>query len=177
VTPRRLCKALATCAAIALGTAPAWAEVSSLDLQVAGRALSFLAKPLTGEVTVGIVYSPANGQSLQTAQALQKQLGGGLRVGNLTLKPVLVSVADAPRANVGFFFVTPGIGTEATALSDITRAKQIPCVTTDLSQVTAGRCAVGVRSTPKIEIVVNRAAAAASGTTFSTVFRMMITEI
>jgi hypothetical protein len=148
-----------------------------MDVQVAGRALSFLAKPLTGEVTVGIVYSPTNPLSQQSAQDLQKQLGSGLRVGNLTLKPALVTLADAARSSAGIFFLTPGVGSEAAALPDITKAKHIPCVTTDLDQVTAGRCTVGVRSTPKIEIVVNRAAAAASGTTFSTVFRMMITEL
>ena len=168
---------LAACVAAVLSAAPAWAQVSPMDIQVAGRALSFLSKPLTGEVTVGIVYNRANTQSLQDAQDIEKQLGNGLRVGNLTLKPTLVTVGEAARANVGFFFVTPGMGTDAAALSDITSAKHIPCVTTDLSQVTAGRCAVGVRSTPKIEIVVNRAAAAASGTSFSTVFRMMITEL
>jgi hypothetical protein len=164
-------------AVLVLSAAPAWAEVSPLDVQVAGRALSFLARPLTGEVTMGIVYSRGNVDSIRDAQDLEKQLGSGLRVGNLTLKPQLVPVTEAARANVGLFFVTPGTGTDAAALLDITRTKHIPCVTTDMGQVTAGRCAVGVRSTPKIEIVVNRAAAAASGTTFSTVFRMMITEL
>jgi hypothetical protein len=148
-----------------------------MDIQVAGRALSFLAKPLTGDVTMGIVYSRANTQSIQDAQDLERQLGSGLRVGNLTLKPILVASGEAARANVSLFFVTPGTGTDAAALLEITNTKHIPCVTTDLSQVTAGRCAVGVKSTPKIEIVVNRTAAVASGTAFSTVFRMMITEI
>lgn len=174
---RRLTKGLAICATAVLSAAPAWAQISPMDVQVAGRALSFLAKPLTGEVTMGIVYSPNNAQSLQDARELEKQMGSGLRVGNLTLKPALIAVGEAARANVGLFFVTPGTGSDAAALLEITQTKHIPCVTTDLSQVTAGRCAVGVRSTPKIEIVVNRTAAAASGTTFSTVFRMMITEI
>ena len=174
---RRLTKGLALCATAVLSAAPAWAQISPMDVQVAGRALSFLAKPLTGEVTMGIVYSPNNAQSLQDARELEKQMGSGLRVGNLTLKPALIAVGEAARANVGLFFVTPGTGSDAAALLEITQTKHIPCVTTDLSQVTAGRCAVGVRSTPKIEIVVNRTAAAASGTTFSTVFRMMITEI
>lgn len=178
MSPKRLSTRLALGAAIVLSTAlPVWAQVSPLDIQVAGRALSFLAKPLTGDVTVGIVYNPGNASSQQSAQELQKQLGDGLRVGNLTLRPELVTVAEVGRANVGFFFLTPGLGAEAAAMPEITQAKHIPCVTTDLGQVKAGRCTVGVSSSPKIEIVVNRAAAAASGTTFSTVFRMMITEI
>jgi hypothetical protein len=50
-------------------------------------------------------------------------------------------------------------------------------VTTDLNQVRDGVCLMGVRSSPKVQIVVNRAAANASGITFATVFRVMITEI
>jgi hypothetical protein len=36
---------------------------------------------------------------------------------------------------------------------------------------------MGIRSAPKVQIVVNRAAAKDSGVAFATVFRVMITEI
>jgi hypothetical protein len=39
-----------------------------------------------------------------------------------------------------------------------------------------GTCAIGVRSHPRVEILVNHAAAEASGIRFSTSFRMLITE-
>jgi hypothetical protein len=160
-----------------LATRPALADVTAQDLQIAARALSFLQRPLSGEVAVGIVYVRGNPQSLEEAESLQGMLSEGLKVGSITLKSTLISLEQAPRASVELFFLTAGLGAEAQSLADISRARHLPCLTTDLSQVAAGRCAVGVRSQPKIQIVVNRAAAAASGTTFSTVFRMMITEI
>jgi hypothetical protein len=160
-----------------LAAPAAVAEVTAQDLQIAGRALSFLQKPLSGEVAVGIVYLRSNPQSFEEAEALQSMLNEGLKVGNITLKFTLVSLEEAPRASVGIFFLTTGLGTEAQRLAELSHAKHLPCLTTDLSQVAAGRCAVGVRSKPKIEIVVNRVAATASGIAFSTVFRMMITEM
>jgi hypothetical protein len=158
-----------------LATPAAVAEVTAQDLQIAARALSFLQKPLSGEVAVGIVYAGGNPQSLEEAERLQSLLSAGLKVGNITLKSTLVPLAEASRASVGVFFLTTGLGTEAQSLAAVSRARHLPCFTTDLLQVAVGRCAVGVRSQPKIEIVVNHVAATASGTTFSTVFRMMIT--
>jgi hypothetical protein len=148
-----------------------------MDLQVAGRALGFLDKPLSGDVQVGIVYAPNSPQSVQAAEALRSQMGDGLKIGNSTLRPLLVPLAEVAHVNAGLLFLTPGTGAEANVLTQVIQAKHIACITTDIAQVQAGRCAIGIRSQPRIEIIVNRAAAAASGTSFSTVFRMMITEI
>jgi hypothetical protein len=177
MNPGRQRRASAIGVCLLLGARAALADVTAQDLQIAARALSFLQKPLSGEVAVGIVYARGNPQSLEEAEALQRMLSEGLKVGSITLKSTLISLEDAPRASVGLFFLTTGLGADAQSLADITHARHLPCLTTDLSQVAAGRCAVGVRSKPKIEIVVNRVAATASDTAFSTVFRMMITEI
>jgi hypothetical protein len=88
-----------------------------------------------------------------------------------------VPVGELSRADVALFFLTAGItdaGTKSVAAAAV--AKHTPCITTDLSQVRAGVCAMGVRAQPKIEIFVNRAAAASTNLAFSAVFRMMITE-
>jgi hypothetical protein len=166
---------LAFCLAGISGTAQAQFALS--DLQVAGRALGFLEKPLTGEIKVGIVYTSANPHSFAEAQDIQTMLGGGLRVGNVTLSPVLVPLTDVSGTDVALFFLTEGVGSEAMRTAEAARSKRALCITTDLPQVTSGVCAMGVRSQPKVEILVNRAAAARTGMSFSAVFRMMITEI
>jgi ABC-type uncharacterized transport system substrate-binding protein len=146
------------------------------DLQIAGRALGFLDKPMHGEVTAGIVYSPANPQSARQAEALKDMLGEGLKIGNVTLRPVLVAAADVQHSTAALFLLTDGVD-DLTLVADAARVKRIPCITTDLAKVKSGHCAIGVRSQPKIEILVNRAAATGSQLSFSAVFRMMITEI
>jgi hypothetical protein len=156
---------------------PARAAVTDSDLQIIGRTLSFLDKPMSGEVTLGIVYVADNPQSAREAQDLQHSLANGLRVGNVVLKPLLVPMDQVAQVNADVLFLTSGLGELAKPVGIASRSRHLPCITTDLSQVQSGRCAVGVSSQPTIEILVNRAAALANGTTFSTLFRMMINEI
>ena len=168
--------ALAACCLVLLSAA-ARAQFTLSDLQIAGRALGFLEKPFSGDVKAGIVYTPEDPRSVAEANALKALLGDGLRVGNVKLVPVLVPVAELSRADVALFFLTAGItdaGTKSVTAAAV--AKHTPCITTDLAQVRAGVCAMGVRAQPKIEIFVNRAAAASTNLAFSAVFRIMITE-
>lgn len=169
---------LAALALLLLAGLPAQADVTRTDVQVAARALSFVADPLSGTVRVGIVYSDGSARSLREARSLRSILGSGFRMGNLELIPVLIESAAAATADVDLFFLTEYL-TEAQTpqlLGDST-GRRILCITTDLEQVRNGACIMGVRSQPKVEVFVNRAAAAASDITFSTVFRVMITEL
>jgi ABC-type uncharacterized transport system substrate-binding protein len=161
---------------VALASGTAHAQFAMSDLQIAGRALGFLDKPLQGEVVAGIVYSPTNAQSASEAESLKRLLGDGLRIGNVTLKPVLVPVADVEHATAALFLLTGGVD-DVNRVADAARLRRIPCITTDLARVKSGACAIGILSQPKIEILVNRSAAAGSHLSFSTVFRMMITEM
>jgi len=164
---------LASLLAIVGAAAPLGAEVTPTDLQIAARALSFMEKPLTGVLRVGIVYAPDSPRSRRQAEDIEKLLGAGLKSGNVEMRPTLVSLADVGHANVDFYFMTEFVGSNpALAL-----LKNRPCVTTDLEQVRSGTCLMGVRSSPRVEIVVNRAAAQESGISFATIFRVMITEI
>jgi hypothetical protein len=171
---RRLQSLLFICALLASGAAHG--QFTLNDLEIAGRALGFLDKPMQGQVMAGIVYSPGNPQSAREARELKELLGDGLRIGNLTLMPALVPVAEVPHSTVALFLLTDGVD-DVARLAEAARAKRIPCITTDLLMVRSGNCAIGVHSQPKIEILVNRNAASRSQLSFSAVFRMMITEL
>lgn len=156
---------------------PVRADVSVGDLEVAGRALGFMQKPMSGKVRLGIVYAPASPRSLREAESLRDALEGGLKVGNLEFYPVMVAIDGAAHADVDLFFLTDFMPSGVPSLAAVSAARQIPCITTDVDEVKSGSCAMAVKSSPKVEIVVNRAAAKDSGVTFATVFRVMITEI
>lgn len=157
---------------------PARADVTTADVQVAARALSFVSNPLKGAVRVGIVYAAGNPRSVEQAQDLRGMLGNGLKVGHLELRPVLVKSTDVAGADVDLFFLTEFMTANETPnlLGDRAR-RPILCVTTDIAQVRNGACVMGVRSRPKVEVFVNRTSAAANDIHFSTVFRVMITEL
>src|SRR5450631_1995002 len=97
--PARCAKALLLMYCAGLLALPAQAAITAGDLQIMGRALGFLDKPLSGEVTVGIVYSADNPQSARDADDMQRMLQGGLRVGNVLLKPIMVSLERVAQAN------------------------------------------------------------------------------
>jgi hypothetical protein len=171
---RRLWALLASGLLVAL---PASAEVSDTTLLVAARALSFLQRPLQGEITVGIVYEPGNPQSALEAAQLTGMFETGFSAGTLVLRPRLLKLDELAASDVGLYFLTSGLGAAAGALARLDRTRKVPCVTTDIAQVRDGNCAMGVRTQPRVEILVNRAAAAATGMTFSEAFRVMITEL
>jgi hypothetical protein len=161
----------------AVAAYPAQADVTAKDIQVMARALGFAEKAPTGEIRFGIVYAPGNAASVKQAETVQKLLGDGLKAGNLVLKPVLVNIDEAAAADVGAFLLIEGMGADGAKLAAVTKSKQKPCLTIDIPQVQSGSCAMGIKSEPKVEILVNKAAADASGVTFGASFRMMITEL
>jgi hypothetical protein len=156
---------------------PAAAEVNDTTLLVAARALSFLQHPLQGRIVVGIVYDPGSALSGFEAGQLEAIMGDGFRAGQMVLVPRLIKLDELSDSNVGLYFLTANLGHAAAPLAQLGRNRKIPCVTTDIAQVIDGTCAMGVRAQPRVEILVNRAAAAASGMAFSEAFRVMITEL
>jgi len=168
--------AFVAAAFVVLIQTPVQADVTQADLQIAARALSFMERPLSGTVRLGVVYNPGDSRSIQSADAVVAMLGTGLKVGNLVLVPVRVAVEQAAVAQVDAYFLLDGLGDRARPISEATEKKKIPCFTLDLAQVQNGLCALGVQVEPKVQIYANRAAAARSDTTFVSMFRMMITE-
>lgn len=165
------------CLVSLLAAASVQAAVTATDLQVAARALSFMEQPLRGTVRVGIVYSNASPASHRQAEEVERLLGSGLRAGNLELHAVMVELGEHKSADVDLFLLTEHVTAEQAQLAGLGADRRTLCVTTDLEQVRNGSCVMGVRSAPKVEILVNRVAAQARGLSFATVFRVMITEI
>lgn len=171
----RSCLAMIACSLLAV--LPAHADITRTDMQVAARALSFVSNPLSGRVRVGIVYAANSPRSLRQARDLESMLAKGMKIGTLELQPVLVEYANAATSDVDLFFLTEHMASDITLKPSGDPKQQALCITTDIDQVRNGVCTLGVRSRPKVEVFVNRASAAANDITFSTVFRVMITEL
>jgi hypothetical protein len=165
------------CAIIVMTPALSHAAVTAKDVEVAARVFNFTSPPYSGTVKLGIVYDPANASSAADEQALLGILGSGLTVGSVTLVPVPVPAAKLASTPVDVLFLTAGLGSEAAEVGTQAASAKILCITTDAAATQAGYCAVSVQSDPKVVIAVNKAAAAASGVSFTSAFLMMVTEI
>lgn len=174
----KLMAAAAVSLAVA-GGAPAWAATGQKDVQVAAKTFGFTDPALSGTVKVGLVYDAANPASQAEAEAVRGILGEGLKAGAATLVPVMVPVGqlDGALGDVRVVFVMGGMAAHYDRIFAATQARKLLSVSTDAGCVRAGRCVMGVASEPKVEIIVNKAAAEASSVAFSPAFRMMISEI
>ncbi len=146
------------------------------DLGVAGRALAFLENGPTGRATLGVVFDPSKPASVAEKNAVMAALGSGYAAGSLTLvgKPVEAGeVGDV--SGVQALYVTGGVN--YAAVGGAAKAKKLITIGSDPACVNSGACVMGVSTDPKVEIVVNRATAAAVGVAFKAAFRMMIHEI
>ncbi|NIJ08239.1 hypothetical protein FHS31_001856 [Sphingomonas vulcanisoli] len=139
--------------------------------------IGFVQSPPIGLVVAAIVYEPGNAASEAEAAAIETEIGAGLTVGRATIKARRVSVnALGGLAGVKVAFVTSGVHAQQ-ALAEAAAHDGILTITGDTACVQAGRCVVAVSAAPRTQIIVSRAAAAASGIHFGSAFLMLIKEI
>jgi hypothetical protein len=170
-------KKLLSAGALALAlAAPMVGHAASVkDLGVAGRALTFLENGPSGNAVLGVVYDPSKPGSVAEKNAIMAALGSGMAAGSVTLtgKPVETSAIGGV-SGVAALYVTDGVSFAAVGAA--AKAKRLVTVGSEAC-AEAGACVMGVATEPKVDIVVNRAAAAAVGASFKAAFRMMIHEI
>ncbi len=156
-------------------TVPASAD-GSREIQVAGRTLTFLDGGPTGKVVFGIVYDSSKPASVAEKDEVMAALGSGMSAGAATVvgKPVEAS-SVASAGDVGALYFTHGVNYAAAGA--VAKSKKILSISSDMACVNSGACVMGVAASPKVEIVVNSATAAAVGAKFKAAFKMMIKEI
>jgi len=156
--------------------APALAHADpAKDLQVAGRALTFLENGPSGRAVLGVVFDPSKPASVAEKNAVLAALGGGYSAGAVTLvgKPVEVSEVGGV-SGVNALYVTSGVNYGA--VGGEAKARKLVTIGSPACAQSGG-CVMGVTTEPKVEITVNRSTAAAVGASFKAAFRMMIKEI
>lgn len=161
---------------VALFSFSANAATTEKDLQVVARAAAFTEGLAKGDIQAAIVYDAGSAASKADADGIAAIMGGGLSASGVTLKPMLVSSGSlGSLGGAGVVIIADGSGAVQGAAFSAAGGKLT--VSTDFSCVQSGKCVMGVRSEPKVEIVVNRNAAAGAGVSFAQAFRMMISEI
>lgn len=151
------------------------ASLSRRDVQVLARALGFLHPPPAGEAWIAVVFAPGDAASRQDAERIAALFGEGLRAEGAVLRARAVPANALPAG--GHAALIAAVGAPGEALMAAARAQRIACITAALEQVEAGRCTLWIRSEPRVQIAISRAAAQASGLGLAAAFRMMVREL
>lgn len=150
---------------------------SPKELKIGIHVIDFMASPPAGRTGFGIVYDSRLHDSLEDAQAALASLSmPGLTLPD-GLKPVLVDIKDLDQAaNLRVVVVADHMKASYDQLADYGRRTHTLILSSDLDCVRAGKCTVGIASTPRVEVIVSTQQAQASAIQFSEAFRMMVTE-
>ena len=164
--------------AIEAGLFSAQADVTKKDILVASRALNFIQNKPSGTVAAAIVFDPANPASKASADAIAAIIGGGLKAGKISLTAKLVSVGDlGGLTGTKIAFVAEGMSAHFGAISSAATGAGIVVASTDVACVRSGQCALGVETSPKVQIYASKSAASAAGVEFLPAFLMMVKEV
>jgi hypothetical protein len=164
--------------AILSARAPSRAQTASFtakDLQVLGRAITFLQPAPTSDAVIAIAYAPSDPGSRRDADGIASLISAGAVAGRISPRARVVDVNAVETA--GATIVIAAAGANGPRLSAASRAARALCVTTDVDAVRAGLCAMAINAEPRVEIILNHAVSAAAGIEFVAAFRMMIQEM
>ena len=155
-----------------------WPVGAELNVQIAARVVSFLQPPPNGAVQTAIVFEPGNAVSEADATSIERAIGGGVAAGRASIRTRRVPIgALGTLGNYRAAFVTTGLRDEQAGIAAAAARGSVVTITSDQACVQAGRCVVGISSTPRVQITVSRAAARAANVRFGSAFLMLVKEI
>lgn len=169
--------ALVLVAALGLFGPKALATPGPHDLQLLAQSLSFLRHPPSGPQQVGVVYPANSATGRAEAEQIAAQFDGGVRAGALTLTPRILTVEDVTHSTgVLVLVLTNAALPDAHTVAAAIAGDGVLTAAFELTAIRSDDIVMAISGTPRVEIYLNRAAAVAAGTEFSTAFRMMIQE-
>jgi hypothetical protein len=154
---------------LACSGAAAAASLSGRDVQIIAKALGFL-QPTPHGGRVAVIYAGGSAASRADAADIVLLFGDGLASAGGSVTAKAVTAAEVGDGS-GYVAIIVAAGAEAPAphgLLSITAADEL---------VRSGKCVMAVHSQPRVEIIVNRAAAQAAGIDFTAAFGMLVHEI
>ncbi len=151
---------------------------AGLNVAVAARVLSFIQPAPAGAITAVILFNPGDPASEAEAASIERSVAGGMTIGKAVLRVRRVSANQlGGLAGASVAFVTSGLRDRQADIAAVAQKGSILTITSDIGCVQAGRCAVAVSSTPKVQITVNRAACQAAHIQFGSAFLMLVKEV
>lgn len=161
---------------VASSAARAADDITSSDLEAAGRAIAFLNNlPNDGTIVVGIVAveTPDGRAKAAQAAALFERVQ---RPGVTTFRTVLIGAKDLAQTTgrLDAILLMPNQVIPAGDIANAVRRRHVASISTDPSCIGAKCCVLLVQTAGRVRIVLNTALANAVGAQFSSIFMMMV---
>jgi hypothetical protein len=158
--------------------APVCMATEQSDITAALKALPLLTNKMTGDVATAILYDPSNSASEADAKNIKKIIDAGMQApGGNKLSAILVSVHELGKlSRAKIAFLTPGLGSYLDDISTATSAASILTFSTDIDCVRAGKCIIGITTSPSLTIYYSKPAAEAAKIEFSQNFSMLVKQ-
>ncbi|HXP95437.1 MAG TPA: hypothetical protein VN809_01905 [Telmatospirillum sp.] len=148
------------------------------ELQLGIRTTGYMFDPPHGKTEIAILYNPQQPDSDVDARNVQSWLWSEQAMPNVELVPVLVDVntLDSARSfRIGI--VTSGLAPQFDRIFSYSQKHATLTITADLDCVRAGKCAVGVTTSPRMGVFINHTVTNACAIDFLAGFRMMVKEL
>jgi hypothetical protein len=156
----------------------AFADVNEKDYRTIARAIGFLQQAPQGSADFAIVYDPANATSEKEARQLKSIVEKSPKAGTAVLSPRLVQLSDvASLKGADFVFVTSNLASSQARIASAAQAGKTVIFSLDRACVVSGACTVYVNTEKRVEILINKKAAADAGAEFKQVFMVMVSTI
>lgn len=152
---------------------PASAEPLPRELLLVAQVLGFLEQPPAGDIDVGILHLATNRLE---AEQVAAQFGGGVRAGGVVLRPRLLPLDQLNASMPQLLLLTRGMVPMAATVARAVEGRGVLTVTPDPALIDDNLAVLAVRASPRVEIMVSRAAAQSAAISFAGAFRMMIQE-
>lgn len=157
--------------------APTSVNASEKEVAVATRALSFIEPTLKGSVKTVVFYKDGDAASRSEAQRIRSALSGK-KVKGASFSVTLASASNTSAASgAKVVFVARGLKSRHASIFSAASAARAITISSDLSCVRSGKCVVGVKSSPKAEILVSRQARQKTKVGFASAFLMLVNEV
>jgi hypothetical protein len=150
------------------------ASLSGRDVQIIAKAVGFLDPAPSGKV-IAVLYARGEAASKSDAEAIVGLFHGGISSdgGTITAKAIEAgSLGDG----IGYIAIIFAVDAGPAEQRGATRQKLLTITAVD-DLVRSGQVVMAVHSQPRVEIIVNRAAAQAAGIGFTAAFGMLVHEI
>ncbi|MDR3438634.1 hypothetical protein [Telmatospirillum sp.] len=147
------------------------------ELKVGVRVFDFLKSAPHGPTPLAVIFDGRNGASVDDARAIVGWVNSGVSSIKATFVPSLFDVHQLDAAaDYRIAIVADGTDASYELIRDYALRNLVLTVSSDLSCMRFGSCTVGIASTPRVEVVINREVATSCGIEFSEAFRMMVRE-